>query len=129
MAKIYGTMSIHISISSLGLALSPLDDDATASVILFMIDAKFVAVRELQERGAIHLHVAVSGRYDIHWLRRAWWLALGHRVQIYYDDSGKKHLRALIKDGGEWVPARSDQVMGNIHVKAPSRRWGGKGIT
>lgn len=37
----------------------------------------YVAVMELQERGAIHFHLAVSGRQDVPLLRRLWHSAIG----------------------------------------------------
>ncbi|MDO8930954.1 MAG: hypothetical protein Q7U97_01040, partial [Rhodocyclaceae bacterium] len=88
----------------------------------------YVAVRERQDRGAIHLHIAIRCRSDVHWLRRCWWMALGHRVEIDYSPEGKKQLRALVKDGREWHYARSDEVRGNIDISGPSRRFGGNGI-
>lgn len=90
-------------------------------------ELRYVATPERQERGAIHLHVALRGRADVHWLRRCWWMALGHRVEIDYSSEGKKQLRALVKDGREWRYARSDEVRGNIDIRGPSRRFGGDG--
>jgi len=37
----------------------------------------YVAVMELQERGAIHFHLAVSGHQDVALLRRLWHLVIG----------------------------------------------------
>jgi len=37
----------------------------------------YVAVMELQERGAIHFHLAVSGRQDVGMLRRLWHAVIG----------------------------------------------------
>ncbi len=37
----------------------------------------YVAVMELQERGAIHFHLAVSGRQDVGMLRRRWRSVIG----------------------------------------------------
>lgn len=90
-------------------------------------DFRYVAVREKQERGSIHLHIAIHGRADVHWLRRCWWIALGHKVEIDYSEEGKKKLLPLVKDGREWRYARSDEVRGNIDVSGPSRRFGGHG--
>lgn len=43
-------------------------------------DWPYVATVETQERGALHLHVAVKGRQDVHKIRGLWWRALGARV-------------------------------------------------
>lgn len=65
---------------------------------------KFVAIRERQERGALHLHVAVSGKQDIKYIRRCWYMALGSSPSVT----------------GEDTP-------GQIDVRAPWKRWGGTG--
>lgn len=65
---------------------------------------KFVAIRERQERGALHLHVAVTGRQDIKYIRRCWYVALGSSPSV----SG-------------------DETPGQIDVRAPYKRWGGNG--
>lgn len=88
---------------------------------------RFVCCRERQERGAWHLHIGIRGRGDVHWLRRCWWMALGHRVEIDYSPEGKKQLRALVKDGREWRYAKPEEVRGAIHLRGPSKRWGGDG--
>lgn len=88
---------------------------------------RFVCCREKQERGAWHLHIGIRGRGDVHWLRRCWWMALGHRVEIDYSPEGKKQLRALVKDGREWRYASKEEVRGNIDLRGPSKRWGGDG--
>ncbi|MDO8291109.1 MAG: hypothetical protein Q7T44_17995 [Parvibaculum sp.] len=88
---------------------------------------QYVCVHERQERGAWHLHVGIVGRGDVHWLRRCWWMALGHRVEIDYSPEGKKSLRSLVRDGVEWRYSRSDEVRGNIDLRGPSRRFGGDG--
>lgn len=88
---------------------------------------RYVACRELQERGAWHLHLGIRGRGDVHWIRRCWWVALGHRVEIVYDQDGKKHLRATQWDKTEWRESRSDEIRGNIDLRGPSRRFGGDG--
>lgn len=67
-------------------------------------DWGFVAVPELQERGAWHLHVAVQGRQDLNWLRKCWYRALGSKV---------------------WVTG--SDTPGQINVRSPWKRWGGKG--
>ena len=64
---------------------------------------QFVACRERQERGALHLHVAVRGRQDIGLLRRSWYKALG--------GSGN--------ETGEATP-------GQIDVRGPSKRFGSR---
>lgn len=42
-----------------------------------VMDFHYVAVMELQERGAIHFHVAVRGRQNYHLLRSLWYKVLG----------------------------------------------------
>jgi len=64
---------------------------------------KFVAVREKQENGSYHLHVAVVGRQDISYIRRCWYVAIGGNQ----DDSGV-------------------DTKGQIDVRGPSKRWGSK---
>lgn len=68
-------------------------------------DWRYVAVKETQERGALHLHLAVKGRQPLNYLRKCWYVAIGGGV----DDSGQ-------------------DTKGQINVKAPHRRWrsGGK---
>lgn len=62
---------------------------------------KFVAIREKQDNGAYHLHVAVSGRQDINYLRRCWYVAAGGSQ----DDSGA-------------------DTVGAVNVRGPSKRFG-----
>lgn len=64
---------------------------------------QFVACRERQDRGALHLHVAIRGRQDIGLLRRCWYQALG----------------GTGKETGEDTP-------GQIDVRGPSKRFGSK---
>jgi hypothetical protein len=64
---------------------------------------KFVAVREIQDNGSFHLHVAVVGRQDINYIRRCWYVAIGGNQ----DDEG-------------------DITKGQINVRGPSKRWGAK---
>lgn len=66
-------------------------------------DWRFVAVPELQQNGAYHLHVAVCGRQDINFLRRCWYVAAG----------------------GE-QDASGERTPGAINVRGPSKRWGSK---
>lgn len=63
----------------------------------------FVAVVEEQERGALHIHAAVVGRQDVKYLRRCWYKALGSSPE-----------------------ASGADTPGQIDVRAPSKRWGGK---
>jgi hypothetical protein len=60
----------------------------------------FCAVPELQERGAYHMHVAVSGKQDIPFLRACWYVALG---------------------GTEFD--KNEQVLGNIDVTTQTKRF------
>lgn len=62
---------------------------------------RFVAIREKQDNGAYHLHVAVVGRQDINFIRRCWYVAIGGTQ----DDAG-------------------DNTLGQINVRGPSKRWG-----
>lgn len=64
---------------------------------------QYVACRERQERGALHLHIAVKGRQDINLLRRCWYQALGGQ-------------------GNE----TDDATPGAINVRGPSKRYGTK---
>jgi len=88
-------------------------------------DNKFLCVREYQERGAIHLHVALSGHFDVHWLRYCWYVALGHKAKFVYPN-GKKTVQAFIKPEGEkvWRPAYSSEVLGSINIRGMQTRWG-----
>ncbi len=75
---------------------------------------QFVCVRERQERGALHIHVAVKGKQDIRWILRCWLLAIGQQwedVQQWY-----VHQVAL-----------GSKSLGAVNVRAPSKRWGGEG--
>lgn len=75
---------------------------------------QFVCIRERQERGAYHLHVAVKGKQDIRWLLRCWLLAIGQEwedVQQWYVHE---------------VPL-GDKSCGAVNVRAPSKKWGGAG--
>lgn len=67
-------------------------------------DWKYVAVKETQERGALHLHLAVKGRQPLNYLRKCWYIALGGSVT----DSG-------------------EDTKGAINVRAPSRFSGRQG--
>lgn len=89
---------------------------------------QYVAVHELQERGAIHLHIGIRGRGDVHWLRRCWLMALGHRVRFEDLPNGKRKLVAMLKDGRDWRDCSSDEVRGNIQLRGPSKRFGKAGI-
>jgi hypothetical protein len=88
--------------------------------------AKFATIPEQQERGAWHLHVAVADRLDIHWVLRCWYMALGHKVRIEYDDRGKPRVIAYVKDGDDLREARSDEIMGSVNVRDSKRKWGSK---
>ncbi len=77
-------------------------------------DWQFVSIREKQERGAYHLHVAVKGKQDIRWILRCWLLAIGQDwedVQRFY-----VHKEKL-----------GEKSFGAVNVRAPSKRWGGEG--
>lgn len=61
----------------------------------------YVAVPELQDRGAYHMHIAVTGKQDIKLLRACWYVALGGSVS----DSG-------------------ENALGQIDVQFRKKRWG-----
>lgn len=61
----------------------------------------FVAVPELQDRGAYHMHLAVVGKQDLNLLRACWYVALGGSVS----DKGS-------------------DVLGQIDVTSQKRMWG-----
>ncbi len=63
----------------------------------------YVAVRELQERGALHMHIACCGKQDLATLRACWYVALGGN----YDDHGQN-------------------TLGQIDVQARTRRFSGE---
>lgn len=65
---------------------------------------KYLAVREYQDRGALHLHIATHGHQDIKYLRRCWYIVLG----------------AAPDAAGADAP-------GQVDVTGPSKRWGGHG--
>ncbi len=66
----------------------------------------YVAVPELQERGAFHMHCAVVGRQDIKLLRACWYVALGSHID-----------------------AAGDDAPGQIDVQYRQKRWGGQSET
>lgn len=43
-------------------------------------DYQYVGVKELQERGALHMHLACVGKQDLKLLRACWYVALGGQV-------------------------------------------------
>jgi len=54
-------------------------------------DWAYVAVREYQERGALHMHIACVGKQDVALLRACWYVALGGN----HDDIGEGALGAV----------------------------------
>lgn len=75
-------------------------------------DWEYISVLEKQERGAIHIHVAVNGRQDIRWLLRCWLLAIGQPVG----------------DVSAWLiqgVKLGEKSFGAVNVEAPTKRWGG----
>jgi len=75
-------------------------------------DWSYLAVLEKQERGALHIHVAVQGKQDIRWLLRCWLIAIGQPME---DINGW-----LV--GGLKLGQRS---FGAVNVEPPKKRWGG----
>lgn len=77
-------------------------------------DWRYVAALEEQERGSIHLHVAVQGKQDIRWLLRCWLLAIGQSA-----DDVSSWLVGGVKLG--------EKSLGAVNVEPPKKRWGGGG--
>ena len=75
---------------------------------------QYVAVREYQERGALHLHMAVKGKQPIKWILKCWLKSIGQDHEQLMD--------WYIRD----VPLLENSL-GAVNVRAPSRYWGGKG--
>jgi len=71
----------------------------------------YLAVLEKQERGSLHIHVAVTGKQDIRWLLRCWLISIG---QPQDDING--WLVGGIKLG--------DRSLGAVNVEPPKKRWG-----
>lgn len=65
-------------------------------------DWAYVAVRERQERGSLHMHIACVGKQDLRLLRACWYVALGGRIS----DSG-------------------ENTLGQINVQSNHRRFSG----
>ena len=89
--------------------------DWKEAVRLFRVrypDWQYLAVLEKQDRGAYHIHVAVTGRQDIRWLLRCWLLAIGQPPS----------------DVSAWLVGGAklgEKSMGAVNVQGPVRRWGG----
>lgn len=79
-------------------------------------DFQYVAVREYQERGALHLHMAVKGKQPIKWILYCWLKAIGQ-------DNNQ-----LVEWYINGIPL-AEKSKGAVNVRAPSRYWGGKGDT
>lgn len=77
-------------------------------------DWRYIAVPEEQERGSLHLHVAVQGKQDIRWLLRCWLLAIGQPA-----DDVRSWLIDHVKLGAK--------SLGAVNVEPPKKRWGGGG--
>lgn len=74
----------------------------------------YLAVLEKQERGALHIHVAVKGKQDIRWLLRCWLLAIGQAPE----------------DVSAWLVGGvklEEKSLGAVNVEPPKKRWGGGG--
>lgn len=72
----------------------------------------YLAVLEKQDRGALHIHVAVTGKQDIRWLLRCWLLAIGQPLE----------------DVSQWLVGGvklGERSMGAVNVEPPKKRWGG----
>lgn len=87
--------------------------DWEAFVRLFRVrypEWQYLAVVEAQERGSLHLHVAVRGRQDIKWLLRCWLLSIGQDA----DDVIAWYVRGV---------ALGEKSLGAVNVEAPNKRW------
>jgi len=73
---------------------------------------KYLAVLEKQERGALHLHVAVQGKQDIRWLLRCWLLAIGQAPE---------EVSAWLVGGVKL----GEKSLGAVNVEPPKKRWCG----
>lgn len=92
----------------------------------------YVAVRESQERGALHLHCAVVGRQDVRFLRACWWRIVG-------DGQGNIDVRGPAKRWGNesvrWNPHKLSSYMCKYMIKdflaaeaEKKRYWSAKGV-
>jgi len=72
----------------------------------------YLAVLEKQERGALHIHVAVQGKQDIRWLLRCWLIAIGQPLA---------EVSAWLVGGVKL----GDRSLGAVNVEPPKKRWGG----
>lgn len=106
-------------------------------------DWQFVAVPELQDRGAYHLHVAISGRQDLKHLRRCWYRALGGKgdevggsTPGQIDVSGpQKRWRVAGSAGLKWDANKLASYMTKYigksfdkSIKGAKRYWHSKGV-
>lgn len=64
---------------------------------------QYVAVKEFQERGALHMHCAVVGKQDIKFLRKCWYAALGADPN-----------------------AQGDQTPGQVDIRYKKKRFSGQ---
>ena len=92
-------------------------------------DSKFVTVpeRHSENRTGWHLHTACADMLDVNWVRRCWYMALGHKVKIdYIEVNGKTKAKVVpfVLKAGEWVPAEPSEVLGNVDVRGRKRRYG-----
>lgn len=77
-------------------------------------DFQYVAVREIQDRGALHLHMAVKGKQPIKWILYCWLKAIGQAV----DDLNSWHVNNVLL---------GEKSLGAVNVRAPRKYWGGRG--
>lgn len=77
---------------------------------------QYVAVREYQDRGALHLHMAVKGKQPIKWILHCWLKAIGQDNDQLID----WYIHGI---------SLAEKSLGAVNVRAPSRYWGGKGAT
>lgn len=76
-------------------------------------DWQYLAVPEEQERGSLHIHVAVASKQDIKWLLRCWLLAIGQPPE----------------EVAEWLYSGvklGERSFGAVNVEPPKKRWGGE---
>lgn len=102
-------------------------------------DWHYVATRERQERGALHLHLAVKGHQDIKYLRKCWYKVLGCVGAVGMDVLGQVDVQAPKKrfnrsSGSCWKTNKLSWYLTKYIDKefdelehASKRYWGSKG--
>lgn len=93
---------------------------------------RYVAVMELQERGAIHFHVAVKGRQDINYLRTCWYRVVGEaNGQVNVRGPKRRWAGAASKWRTEKLAGYISKYMAksfHLRDKGSKRYWASKDI-